>query len=695
MSDAAELTRRLQYERGLSVCSQALVFGGDQALPSALRAIREAVDVCRVYLFENVIHPEDGLCMRQTHEDCRAGVSVELDNPVLQHLPYRGGFQAWADALAANQPVTGVAGDFPADARDIFEAQQIKAILVLPVWVADTWWGFVGFDDTRSPRVWRQVDIDLLRTAADLIGSFLGRRAAAAELRLSEQRFKSIVESSPMGMHLYELQGETRLVLVGANPAADAILGIDHAPFLGRTIEQAFPPLTGTEIPDRYRDVARTGLPWRTTHVDYADETIRGAFDVVAFRIAPSRMVAMFLDVSERERGTRERQELERRLQHAQKLESLGVLAGGLAHDFNNLLMAVLGNLDLAQQGLSPLSPAREGIEQAMAAARRATDLTRQMLAYSGKGRFVVTRLDLNAVVRENADLLRAAVSRTVTLALDLNAGPVCFEGDPAQVQQVVMNLITNASDACGDGPGVVTLRTRVIEADEALLARSRAGWQPPPGRYAGLEIADSGCGMDDDTLQRLFDPFFTTKFTGRGLGMSAVLGIVRGHRGAILVDSAPARGTRVQVLFPFLPPAGADGGLVAPVVAESAALPPPRAVVLVVDDDPSVRRLCVTFVQRLGHEALEAEDGEAALEVFRRRPDIACVLLDLTMPRLTGVETYRELRRIRPDLRVILASGYDEQDAVQRFAGEGLAGFIQKPFRLADLKARLDRALP
>jgi PAS domain S-box-containing protein len=818
MSDREELERRLRYERGLSACSQALVLGGHEALQAALRALREAVDVCRVYLFENIVDPAAGLCMRQTHEDCREGVSVEIDNPLLQHLPYAGAFSEWADALAANRPVTGHTEDFPPAARDIFEAEQIKSILALPVWVSQAWWGFVGFDDTRSARVWSQHDIGLLRTAADLIGSYLERTAAQeavrtekafserlleslpgifyvydqhlrlrrwnrnhetttgysaeelqqrgaldwftdpaerarvadtgrqlfetgqtdvvahlttkdgrrvphlfrsvrldtaegpmamgvafdisdrvraeAELRLSEQRFKRIVESSPMGMHLYELQDDDRLVFAGANPAAETILGVRQEAFVGRTIEDAFPPLAGTEIPDRYREVVRTGNVWRTTHVEYNDQVIRGAFDVVAFRIAPGHMVVMFLDVSERERAALERQELERRLQHAQKLESLGVLAGGLAHDFNNLLMAVLGNLDLAQQGLSPASPARAGIEQALSATRKATELTRQMLAYSGKGKFVVTSLDLNAIVRENADLLRAAVSRTVTLSLDLAAGPVCFEGDPGQIQQVVMNLITNASDAIGERAGVVMLRTGVVEADDELLASSRVDQRPAPGPFASLEVADTGCGMDDDTQQRLFDPFFTTKFTGRGLGMSAVLGIVRGHRGGILVDSTPGRGTVVRVLFPFLPgaaitssPHPAQGP--APVGAA-----PARALVLVVDDDASVRRLCVTFVERLGHEALEAADGEAALVLFRQRPEIACVLLDLTMPRLGGLETFREMRRLRPGVRVILASGYSEVDAVQRFVGEGLAGFVQKPFRMADLKARLDLAL-
>ncbi|HYA01647.1 MAG TPA: ATP-binding protein, partial [Syntrophobacteria bacterium] len=258
-----------------------------------------------------------------------------------------------------------------------------------------------------------------------------------------------------------------------------------------------------------------------------------------------------FRDATERKRAEAERLEMERRLLHAQKLESLGVLAGGIAHDFNNLLMAILGNLDLTLMDLPQGSPARSKIEQAIHATRRAADLTRQMLAYSGKGPFVISRMNLSDLVRDNADLFRTAIARTISLDLSLSSQPSTIEADPGQVQQVIMNLITNASEAIGEKPGVITLSSGVMEGDDRYLSRSMIDKKPPAGRFAYVEVSDTGCGMNEETQRRLFDPFFTTKFPGRGLGMSVVLGVVRGHKGAILLESAVGRGTTIRVLFP------------------------------------------------------------------------------------------------------------------------------------------------
>ena len=258
-----------------------------------------------------------------------------------------------------------------------------------------------------------------------------------------------------------------------------------------------------------------------------------------------------FRDVTERRRAEDERLEMERRLFHAQKLESLGVLAGGIAHDFNNLLMAMLGNLELALRELSPVSPARSRLEAASGAARRAAELTRQMLAYSGRGKFSIGLLSLNELVEENLHLLRTSIPETTALNLHLDRALPAVEADAGQVQQVVVNLITNASEAIGSEPGVITLSTGVRDFGVSDLGQNRLDEAPPAGRYAYLEVADTGCGMDEQTQKRMFDPFFTTKFTGRGLGMAAVLGIMRGHRGAILLDSAQGKGAVVRVLFP------------------------------------------------------------------------------------------------------------------------------------------------
>jgi len=398
--------------------------------------------------------------------------------------------------------------------------------------------------------------------------------------------------------------------------------------------------------------------------------------------------------ITERKKAEQERLELERRLLHAQKLESLGILAGGIAHDFNNLLMAVLGNLDLALRKLSPVSPARLNIEHSAQAASRAADLTRQMLAYSGKGSFIIKPLDLSELVAENAHLFRSSVARTTELNVRLDRPLPAIEADAGQVQQVIMNLITNASEAIGERTGVITLATGVQDCDSRCLKRSRIEDVPDAGRFVFLEVSDNGCGMDEQTQQRLFDPFFTTKPKGRGLGMSAILGIVRGHRGALFVESTEGRGTTIRVLFPasHRPLAVNDGP--AGETAREAADPVVGGMVLVVDDEEIVRNVCKEMVEAFGLQVLTAVDGRDAVEVFTKHADdISLVILDLSMPNMDGMAAFKELVRIKPGVKVVLCSGFDEQDSLQHFSGKGLAGFIQKPYSLKNLREALEKA--
>ena len=396
-------------------------------------------------------------------------------------------------------------------------------------------------------------------------------------------------------------------------------------------------------------------------------------------------------DITERKQAEERQRNFEAKLQQTQKLESLGVLAGGIAHDFNNLLMGVLGNADIALLELPPESPARGELMNITTAALRAAELTKQMLAYSGKGKFVVEALNLSKLVEEMAHLLEVSISKNVVLKYNFSADLPAIEADASQIRQVVMNLIINASEAIGEKSGVVAVSTSVIKADRSYLSETYLDENPPEGDYVSLEVADTGCGMDEQTRKKIFDPFFTTKFTGRGLGLAAVLGIVRGHGGALKIYSEPQRGTTFKVLFPASQKPAEES------VATSATEQQWRGsgVILVVDDEEAVRIATKRMLEKLGFTVLTAEDGRAALEVFRGRADeIVAVLLDLTMPHLDGEETFRELRRIRPDVRVILSSGYNEQETTDRFAGKGLAGFLQKPYRVRQLGRKIRQVL-
>jgi two-component system, cell cycle sensor histidine kinase and response regulator CckA len=382
---------------------------------------------------------------------------------------------------------------------------------------------------------------------------------------------------------------------------------------------------------------------------------------------------------------------------HVQKLESIGVLAGGIAHDFNNLLHVVLGNADIAMSQLPAGAPARGPLEEVVRATLRAADLTRQLLAYSGKGAFVIRHLDLSKEVRDMATLLRMAISRQAVLEWELAKDLPAIRADATQIRQIVMNLITNASDALGDAGGTIRLRTGVLSPEEFDQDR----FAPPPhaggagvsgeGPYVFLEVTDTGAGMTPDTLARIFDPFFSTKFTGRGLGLAAVMGIVRAHRGLIRIRTEPDQGTSFRVLFP--PGIGR-----APHMEEPAAGQRDwqgSGTVLVVDDEEGVREVAERVLQDTGFDTISAADGRQAIEIMERIGGrITGVLLDLSMPRMGGQETLMRLRAQYPDLPVIMMSGYTEQVVAEQIGGSdsGNTGFIQKPFLAEDLVALFRR---
>ncbi len=392
---------------------------------------------------------------------------------------------------------------------------------------------------------------------------------------------------------------------------------------------------------------------------------------------------------AERLKAETDRQAFERQLQHTQKLESLGVLAGGIAHDFNNILLAIIGNTDLALMRVNKESPAVENLRRIEQAATRAADLTKQMLAYSGKGRFVVENLDLNILLEEMLHILEVSISKKAVLRLNLTRPLPPVEADATQMHQILMNLVINASEAIGDRSGVIAVTTGSMDCDRSYLKNIWLEEGLEEGHYVYLEIADNGCGMSRETKAKLFDPFFTTKFTGRGLGMAAVLGIVRGHKGAINVYSEPDKGTTFKILLP------ASGETVD--ILSGGSHPDAwkgAGKVLLVDDEEVVRGIASEMLHELGFTTITANDGCEALEIFKTTPDIAFIILDLTMPHMDGEQCYHELSKLNPDVRVIISSGYNHQEVTQKFVGKGLAGFIQKPYRLAVLKDSIKQLL-
>ena len=383
-----------------------------------------------------------------------------------------------------------------------------------------------------------------------------------------------------------------------------------------------------------------------------------------------------------------ERKRAEEKMRQAAKLESLGVLAGGIAHDFNNLLVGIMGNASLLEDYLAPDSPAMELVRSLQLSSDRAAKLTKQMLAYSGRGRFFVEALDLTEQVRQIVGLIGASIPKNVEVRLALAERPPIVEADASQIQQIAMNLVINAAEAIGPEGGWVEVSTEGRNVAEGTVTDFGMGGTLTPGPYVALTVADNGCGMDTETLSKIFDPFFTTKFTGRGLGLAAVSGIVRGHRGAIRVESALGKGSRFEVYLPATAAA-----------PERAAASPPQEFsgsgkILVVDDEEIVRRIARNALERVGYTVLLAANGREAVETFGREAgEIRLVALDMTMPGMSGEETLRQLRTIKGGIPVLVSSGYAEAEVLERFGGS-IDGYLHKPYGVTDLARAVRDAL-
>lgn len=508
------------------------------------------------------------------------------------------------------------------------------------------------------------------------------KRAAMATAR-SEEHFRRIFDESPVGMVIIDMEARIRRV----NNAMCCMLEYSREELLQLTTPEITPP-EDQETSGFYSSKQQALITGQIDHIQMEKSYLTKSGKVLWTNLNASlfregRDRCFFLGIVE---NITERKVVEEQLRESQKLESLGVLAGGIAHDFNNLLTAILGNASLSLDltpGDSPVRPLLHRVEQA---SERAADLTRQLLAYAGKGRFVLTAIRLSSLVDEIGGLVRVSYPPHVRLELDLAAQLPCIEADSAQIQQIVTNLLLNAAESIPDGrAGLVGVRTFALSASEEDLRGTLPNSHPRPGPYVALEVTDNGLGMDTATQARIFEPFFTTKFTGRGLGLSAVLGIVASYHGALRVESQPGIGSRFLVLFPPTER-----------TAEPAPASAPRdlqgtGTVLIVDDEPLVLSVARATLERAGYHVLVAAGGLEAVEVVQQGPHrIDAVILDLTMSGMSGEQTLERMRAIRADLPVILSTGHSETETAERFAGSSLAGFLHKPYTASQLAEKI-----
>jgi len=570
------------------------------------------------------------------------------------------------------------------------QPRGITTLLDAPLYQRGELAGVVCHEHVGPPRQWSGDEQAFAGSVGDLVSLAIEtdrRIRAERSPREGEELFRAVGDRLHDAMLLVDASDPSSLTVRYANEAACRLSGYSPSEMSGQPITLLAEPAARGPVDEQIgRALAGEVVLFDSLH-RRKDGSIMPVEIYGRAIDCAGRLTLLLLgrDISHRVRAEEAHLEFQAKILEAQRRESLGILAGGIAHEFGNLMTTILANLELAR--LPESSPARDRVRQVVVAANVAADLCHKLQAYSGRARFVMASINLAALVDELLRLMRAALPDHVTVEQDLPPNMPGIEADAEHMRLMVMSLITNAVEAIGDRPGIIAVRARLGRFTRADFQDATRQWQIPDGDYVCLEISDSGSGMGEEMQRRMLEPFFTTKVTGRGLGLPAVHGIVRAHRGAFVVTSEIGRGTTVRVFFPVVssPSAialrreeGSEG--------EAARDGHPRHTILVVDDEPLVREVATLALEEEGFAVVSARDGREALHLIDSRDDIATVILDLYLPDVSAEEMVGRIRRRRPSLPLILSSGHQEDPIVTSSLREGIATFLPKPWELSEL---------
>ena len=591
--------------------------------------------------------------------------------------------------------------DMAPHSLSMIEGLGVDSLISVPLIHKKAPLGLLFVDTTGARRDHTTSDVNLLMGIAAQITTGIVNARSYSRMRESEQRYRLLAENITDVIWILDFK---TFKIKYVSPSIEKTQGYTPDEMVTLSIDQFLTPdsfqRATTALGEAMERVATGEIDPKSTSITLELEAVHKNGTIIPIEVTagflvdendkPNAVIGTSRDLSERKKAEKKQTEIESKLQRAKKMESLGTMAGSIAHNFNNLLMVVLGNLELAKEDLPEPSKAATNIQRAINASQRAADLSSMMLTYVGQLKKESIPVDLSQMV--TAVLKNMDESKMANVALDLADPMPLVAADADQMRQMISGLITNAIVALGKEKGEVRISTGSMRCDKNYLSTTYLKEEMSEGMYAYAEVADTGCGMDAETLGKVFDPFFSTKFTGRGLGMAAVMGIIRSHNGAVRVSSVKNEGSVFTALFPIqgisLRPAAVKN-------RDDKTVTQGRTVLLV-DDEAMVMDIGSQFLERLGYSVRTASGGREALDMFKQAPDsIDCLLLDFTMPGMDGLETMQLIRKIRPDARIIITSGYTRQQIEDRFTHVGLPdGFIQKPFEMKALQEILNKTI-
>jgi PAS domain S-box-containing protein len=677
-----ELQYRLKFQHLITTVSSQFInlhpAQIDDEIDYALRQIGEFADADRSYVFQ---FADDQKSLSCTHEWCAEGITATIER--IQNAPVETYPWSMKKFLNGDMVLVPRLSDLPLEAiveKQEFEKQGIQSILAVPIVINGKVIGFIGLDSVREEKMWAQDTSSLLKIAGQVFASALENKKNRQALHENEEHLRTVYETFPDAVTIIQAEDGR---CVDVNSAFTRLTGWTPEDVIGKTAAD----LNIWHNPDE-REKLTSGIA-QNGKVENLEAKFRlkdgsiitALMSAVLIRLKDKpHILTITRDISDLKSAQKEREQLRTQLIQAQKMEAIGTLAGGIAHDFNNILGAIIGYAEMALYDTKKDSMEHYNIDQVLKAGHRAKNLVKQILAFSRKSEQDKNIILLTPIVEEALKLLRASLPTTIEIKQSIESGLDAIFADPTQMHQVIMNLCTNSAHAMGDTGGILNVELRNVD----LNAKKAVQYSElNPGPYVQLSISDTGQGMDSATLERIFDPYFTTKEQdkGTGMGLAVVHGIVKGHGGGIRVQSKLGKGTRFDILFPVM------GKQMESETEELKALPTGNEHILFIDDEDTLIDLGESMLKKLGYRVETRTGPEEALEVFRAAPDkFDLVISDMTMPGMTGDNLAAELMKIRPDIPVVICTGYSERIDEPRARDLGIKGLMMKPFTIRGL---------